>query len=62
MGLYCGLDVDDIHTKKDWKLGKKNRFFWGLEIENCIPTTSDEDKKLCLHSSSDTCGEFCRKR
>lgn len=23
MGLYGGLDVDDIHTKRDWKLDRK---------------------------------------
>ncbi len=32
MGLYGGLDVDDIHTKKAWKSDRKFLIIW--EVRN----------------------------
>ena len=48
-----------IHSNfngKDFKPKRKNAAAVHNDIELCS-YTSDEDKKLCLHSSSDTCGE-----
>ena len=48
-----------IHSNfngKDFKPKRKNAAAVHNDIELCS-YTSDEDKKMCLHSSSDTCGD-----
>ena len=50
-----------IHSNfngKDFKPKRKNAAAVHNDAELCS-YTSDEDKKLCLHSSFDTCGDGC---
>ena len=52
------IDICSNFSAKDFTPYHKNAVVIYNDVKLCS-YTSDEAEKLCLHSSSDTCGDYC---